>query len=146
MDLAGRWITTDSGQHILIKDGGGSVREQVRKHFAERGEPGHPDIRKPITEHPRGVNPMTLRERAAMTRTSQIKAGQRGYRGELSRIAMTRKPPTDFHAPNPVDKKLLELSRVGQGAKPARTSTNLWRRRELGRQRTARLATLGARA
>ena len=143
LDLAGRWITTDSGQHILIKDGAGSVREQVRKHFAARGEPGHPDIRKPVTEHPRGVNPMTLRERAAMTR---VKAEQRGYRGELSRLAMTRKPATDFHAPNPVDKKLLELSRVGQGAKPERASTNLWRRREIGRQRTARLATLGARA
>ena len=68
-DLGGHWITTDSGQHILIKTGGGSVRAQVKSHFAAKGQPDHPDVKKPVVTHPKGVDPRTgggktLREQA----------------------------------------------------------------------------------
>ena len=57
-DLAGRWITTDSGQHVFIRDGGGSVAAQLRTHFIKTtGNARHPDINKPVTEHAKGVNP-----------------------------------------------------------------------------------------
>ena len=74
-DLGGRWITTDSGQHVFIKAGGGSVRAQVKAHFAAQGQPGHPDIAKKVTEHPAGHDPRTgvvkgpsLREQVAQHR------------------------------------------------------------------------------
>ena len=74
-DLGGRWITTDSGQHVFIKAGGGSVRAQVKAHFAAQGQPGHPDIAKKVSEHPAGHDPRTgvvkgpsLREQVAQHR------------------------------------------------------------------------------
>ena len=54
---AGHWITTDSGTHILIEPGKGSVRAQVRAHYRAKGQSGHPDEKAPIKEHKPGVNP-----------------------------------------------------------------------------------------
>ena len=33
----GHWITTDSGRHVFIEDGKGTVEEQVRRYFARKG-------------------------------------------------------------------------------------------------------------
>ena len=81
-DLGGRWITTDSGQHVFIKTGGGSVRAQVKAHFAAQGQPGHPDIAKKVTEHPAGHDPRSggvksLREMAAEHRAGKGTREQR---------------------------------------------------------------------
>jgi hypothetical protein len=66
LDLAGRWITTDSGHHVFIKDGGGSVSAQLRAHFIKTtGNARHPDINKPVQEHVGGTTRATLREQAA---------------------------------------------------------------------------------
>ena len=72
LELGGHWITTQSGNHVFIKDDEGSTRVQLRAHFITKGEPNHPDISRPIVEHPRGVNPRSLREQAAIGRTQRI--------------------------------------------------------------------------
>jgi hypothetical protein len=43
-----------------------------------------------------------------------------------------------------IDKNLLKMSRLGQGCRPRRCSTNLTKRRWYGMHRTARLAKLGS--
>lgn len=45
---------------------------------------------------------------------------------------------------NPTDKALLKMSRMGQGCKASRCSTDPARRRWVGRYRTERLAKMGA--
>ena len=54
---AGHWITTDSGQHILILPGHGTTKEQVAAHFKSKGQPNHPDVGKAVVHHRGGFDP-----------------------------------------------------------------------------------------
>ena len=46
----GHWITTDSGKHIFIEEGKGTLREQVAAHFAKKGQSDHTDIKGKVRE------------------------------------------------------------------------------------------------
>jgi hypothetical protein len=113
VDLAGRWITTDSGQHVFIKEGGGSVRAQVKEHFAARGEPNHPDVGKPVVTHPKGVDPRPGSGKTLSEQAGEARAGKGLDAEARSKLAATGKR---LHqgaiAPTPKEQQIFELERA----------------------------------
>ena len=88
LPTTGHWITTDSGQHILIEPGKGSVRAQVKAHYAAKGQAGHPDEKAPIKSHKPGVDPRSLRERVKEQRSTP--EAKQAHEGRLKRLGSDR--------------------------------------------------------
>jgi DNA topoisomerase-1 len=106
LDSGGQWITTKTGDHVLIEPGKGTLRQQVQAHFAGMGR------------EESKAQPKTLRERAAQARaktaaTDKAKPEPKTLRDRVSKAkeAGEKKPSK----PKPTRGPMAEARREGKG-------------------------------
>jgi hypothetical protein len=125
---AGHWITTDSGQHILILPGHGTTKEQVAAHFKSKGQPNHPDVGKAVVHHRGGFDPEKA-NRGISTRNGaeamqvRIKGHEEAGKGKPSKPEGKAPAKEPASSKSPDTARADRLKRLNSKLPPEQTKT-----------------------